>query len=143
MPVAAHPRVAPGVLYLGDVWDTCWKLLEKAIAHTDLDEEAVISRIHGGEWDLFVIVGHRAILGALTAELLRFPRGVVYRVLNAAAEEHTGFFTRDNVAALVGELAVFAVARGATRIEVIGRKGWARMLPDFYERERVFAKELA
>ncbi len=73
---------------------------------------------------------------AMVTELVEYPNGRHCRIWLAGGEY-------DELRALERDMVIpWASSMGCRRIELVGRKGWARRLNDYQEVARVMAKEI-
>jgi hypothetical protein len=79
---------------------------------------------------LWILARDGAIVGALVTEILRWPRRTVCRLVLAGAEDGL----RDEWLAWRGALEAWARAEGCTAMEIYGRPGWARLVPEARKR---------
>lgn len=80
-------------------------------------------------------IGGEPVRAVMTGEFVTYPHGRSYRATFAAGD-----------LALLREgmpvLKAWTKSRGATSIEIEGRKGWSRALPDFREEAVILRMEL-
>jgi hypothetical protein len=79
--------------------------------------------------------GHKPI-GCLVTEIIEFPSRRVARVILGAGEDAMRWRP------CIGKLESWAQREGCLSFELIGRKGWARIFPEYEEIERTYSKEL-
>jgi hypothetical protein len=79
--------------------------------------------------------GRRAI-GCIVTELIYLPQRKVARVIAAAGKDAMRWKP------CIGKFEEWARAEGCAALELVGRKGWGRIQPEYQEIERVYSKEL-
>ena len=125
-------------------WPELWPQIERALARMPgrpfLGEYDVLERARSATWDVWTVVtrGERELLFVLTTELAHYPLQTVLRVLNCGGHGMT--FPRAR--AILDRIERFARTMGAARVEIVGRRGWGRIFPEYRERARIFSKEL-
>ncbi len=110
------------------VWPTSAPLLIKPIERScgRLSVDSVYSWLMAGKFQLWVVREGNDTLAALVTEIRNYPTGL--RTFNVML---LGGVFREKWLHLWPELANWARAQGCTRAELVGRKGWERVLKDW------------
>lgn len=87
--------------------------------------------IADGSFTLWVVLEDGVLLAVVITEIIQYPQRRVCRV-NACVGEH-----RQKWIHLLSEIEAWGRANGCAAMEILARKGWARVLPD-YQMTHVF-----
>lgn len=122
---------------LKEVWGDTWPFLELAVEMAGQQrQEDVLYSIISGSQHLFISKnGFGEITGAVTVTILDYPRK---RVASTVYMGGTLFEVRE----LMEHLKDWCRAMGAASFRVHGRKGWAKVLPEFGFRHRSIEMEV-
>lgn len=116
----------------GPVWAIAAPMLEKALAYQkEHDIVDVRQAIEAGNAQLWC--GDKSVL---VTELIAFPRRKVCRVWLAAGDK------TELVEAMLPDVEAWAAEKGCAAVEVVGRKGWARLLDGYTQPAVCLSKEI-
>jgi hypothetical protein len=119
------------------IWPHASDLVRRAIAATKLSDFALIERdVLAGDALLWLVIEDRTIAAAVVTQL-SIVDGEKYCTIVACAGE--GFAGWSHFLARLHE---FGKAEGCKAMRIFGRKGWARMLPDYKTHAVILQKEL-
>ena len=80
------------------------------------------AHVRSGEWLLWLVTDEAQVIHALAiTTFVYYPRLTAFRIIFTAGDN-------EDWANRMGELETFAAANGAAEVEVLGRKGWERVL---------------
>ena len=80
--------------------------------------------VRSGEWLLWLVTDEDQCLHALAiTTFVYYPQLTAFRIIFTAGDN-------EDWASRMGELETFAATNGAQEVEVLGRKGWERVLRD-------------
>lgn len=131
--------IPPGEL--GRVWPMAKNHLDRACVRTPKSEiEQVFQSIANEECQLWMLwdTKHRSSTGAIVTEILSYPTG--YRAVRIVL----GGGVMDGWPEQIATIEAFARDEGCHGVEIVGRRGWARVMAEqgYEETERVIAKRL-
>ena len=127
--------VPPDCVHL--VWPRVAGLIEVAMRRGDLSSfAAVAAAVSAGRAQLWVACKNAEIAAAAVTELHRTEWRKVCCIVACGGRE------RERWLALLGPIEDFARAEGCDAMRIMGRKGWARVLPDYKVKRVVLEKEI-
>jgi|TARA_R110000787_G_scaffold146732_2_gene260437 hypothetical protein len=132
----------PHLLYPDDVpyvWEDVAPMLAKAAVHSEgeLEPEDFLEPLSTGEMQLWVAYeDNDRINAAMVTQFIQYPQKKILRIISLAGED---FKKIKNFQAMIEG---FAIKHGCTAIELWGRKGWKKLLPDWRDAYTVYTKEL-
>ena len=132
----------PHLLYPDDVpyvWEDVAPMLAKAAVHSEgeLEPEDFIEPLSTGEMQLWVAYKNDDnINAAMVTQFIQYPQKKILRIISLAGED---FKEIKNFQAMIEG---FAIKYGCTAIELWGRKGWKKLLPEWKDSYIVYTKEL-
>ena len=132
----------PHLLYPDDVpyvWEDVAPMLAKAAVHSEgeLEPEDFLEPLSTGEMQLWVAYeDDDHINAAMVTQFIQYPQKKILRIISLAGED---FKKIKNFQAMIEG---FAIKHGCTAIELWGRKGWKKLLPDWKDAYTVYTKEL-
>ncbi len=132
----------PHLLYPADVpyvWEDVAPMLAKAAVHSEgeLEPEDFLEPLSTGEMQLWVAYeDDDHINAAMVTQFIQYPQKKILRIISLAGED---FKKIKNFQAVIEG---FAIKYGCTAIELWGRKGWKKLLPDWKDAYTVYTKEL-
>jgi hypothetical protein len=128
-----------GVERLPDYWLLVSPLLNLACIRSENRYQLgdVVQRIADGLMQLWIVAGPTEIETALVTEI------IVYPEFKAARISLLGGRYRENWTGFEPELAAWAKANGCAVLQVIGRPGWERVLPEWRKVSVTLERNLA
>ena len=114
-------------------------MLAKAAVHSDgeLEPEDFIEPLSTGEMQLWVAYeDNDNIHAAMVTQFIQYPQKKILRIISLAGQD---FKEIKNFQSMIEG---FAIRYGCTAIEMWGRKGWKKLLPDWKDSYTVYTKEL-
>lgn len=115
-----------------NTWMVAAPMLQAALDYQDThDIHDVKTLVDEGAAQLWC--GERSVV---VTEVLEYPRTNVCRIWLAAGNKH------ELVSRMLGDIEKWAKENGCSKIEVVGRKGWLRVLSDFTSPHTVLEKRL-
>lgn len=122
-----------------------WPLLEPILARVvsltpKLELEDVLALTQSGDFQLWVMwdSAQRETLAVFTTELAPYPSGWKTVRINLLAGQEMERWTR----ILISGIEQWAIAEGCDAVELVGRRGWGRVYPDYELIEHTFSKDL-
>ena len=124
--------------YVPELWPHARPLIARAFMAVAGDDtiESTEAALRSGEELLWIVWGDGRIMTAATTVLIRVPRAKICLV-KAAAGAGMGQWMK-----FMAKIEEYARAEGCDLIRVAGRRGWARVLPDFEQPWIVLQKSL-
>lgn len=83
-------------------------------------------RIASGDFQLWVVIENKQPIASVLTEIIQYPQRKVARVVGCVGE-HRGKWVH-----LLSEIQDWSRLQGCVAMEIVARKGWARVLPDFH-----------
>lgn len=120
------------------VWAECVRFLAPAIARSDGEstEASVLLDVARERAQLWRIVRDDRVVGAIVTSIVVYGSGRRVLLIQFAGGE------LEDVAPSVQRLEEFAAATFCDAVKIYGRKGWAKVLPEYRMRFVAFGKEL-
>ena len=132
----------PHLLYPDDVpyvWEDVAPMLAQAAEHSEgeLEPEDFIEPLSTGEMQLWVAYeDNERINATMITQFIQYPQKKILRIISLAGENFAEI--KDFQSIIEG----FAIKYGCIAIELWGRKGWKKLLPDWKDSYTVYTKEL-
>ena len=112
-------------------WDRAAPLLQRAVDRQDTHALADVKvEVEAGRAQLWC-----GMDSALVTEVAIYPRRKVCRIWLAAGD------MTELVHAMLPDVEAWAAEKGCDGMEVIGRHGWARVLPEYRQPHTILTKE--
>ena len=120
------------------IWEDVAPMLARVTPHTEgeLEPDDFIEPLTHGEMQLLIAIEHREIIAALITQIIPYPQKRVLRLISLAGEDFNKF--KDFVAMVES----FAINSECSSLEMWGRKGWKKLLPDWKDSYIVFTKDI-
>ena len=120
------------------VWEEVAPLLDTVKEHTEgeLETDDFLEPLTHGDMQLWIATEGSTVHGVMVTQLVPYPQKKILRVISLAGdnfEELRGFQEM---------IEAFAVKTGCTALEMWGRKGWKKLLPDWEDTYVVYTKDL-
>lgn len=111
--------------------------IESALAQgSDLTARDIFAQLAQGNWQLWAMERDGRVIGAVVTHLAVRPLRTVLQLL------YVGGNNMDSWLSHLGVIEAWGKAEGAARVEVVGRKGWRRVLRDYRMTQVVLVKDL-
>jgi hypothetical protein len=110
---------------VGEVWDECAPLLEKAVKLTSgrYTLETVWQDVESGNYQLFVAVDGEKIVGACTTRIAEYPTGIWLSIVHCGGNHLERWLGQGFEA-----VKAWAHVNKCVGIEIQGRREWKRVL---------------
>ena len=120
------------------VWEEVAPLLDTVKEHTEgeLETDDFLEPLTHGDMQLWIATEGSTVHGVMVTQLVPYPQKKILRIISLAGdnfEELRGFQEM---------IEAFAVKTGCTALEMWGRKGWKKLLPDREDTYVVYTKDL-
>lgn len=122
------------------VWEEVEPLISRATQFSEgemLPQDFLATLTMGGMQLWIAISGGDKVTLAMVTQIIEYPQKKVLRVITIAGEDFKEAHER-----FKGGIEDFALRTGCTSMELWGRKGWKKMLPDWKDSYIVFTKNL-
>jgi len=120
------------------IWEDVAPMLARVTPHTEgeLEPDDFIEPLTHGEMQLWIAIENKEIIAALITQIIPYPQKKVLRLISLAGEDFSKF--KD----FVSMVESFAIRSECSSLEMWGRKGWKKLLPDWKDSYIVFTKDL-
>lgn len=121
------------------IWDKVAPMLSEVTKHSEgeLDVDDFFDYISSGHMDLWIAIEDSKIIMSMVTQVVKYPQKQILRVIAISGERFKE--THDNFIDMVES---FAIRIGCSALELWGRKGWKKLLPDWKDSYIVYTKEL-
>ena len=121
------------------IWDRVGPMLQKVVDHTEgeLQPEDYLDNIVTKDMHLWLAVEDADILMAMVTQIIEYPRRKTLRIIALSGKNFKETHSQFN-----DMIESFAIQAGCSGLELWGRKGWKKMLPDWESNYIVFTKNL-
>ena len=103
----------------------------------EMEPDDYLEPLTHGEMQLWVVVDGGSLHTVMVTQIIPYPQKKVLRVIAIAGSEFKELHSRFN-----DMIESFAIQYGCSSMELWGRKGWKKLLPDWDDSYIVFTKEL-
>ena len=120
------------------VWDQVEHLLARVTTHTEgeLEADDYIEPLNEGEMQLWIASEDNKVHSAMITQIVPYPQKKVLRIISLAGSEFAKIY------AYLDMVESFALRTDCTALEMWGRKGWKKLLPEWKDSYIVFTKDL-
>jgi len=120
------------------IWDQVAPLLEKVKEHSEGEAEPddFLEALTHGDMQLWIVTEDKEIIVALVTQIVSYPQKKILRLISLAGEDFNKFKH------FLDMVQSFAIKTGCTGLELWGRKGWKKLLPDWESNYIVYSKDL-
>ena len=127
-----HPEDIPYI------WDQVEPLLARVTPHTEgeLETDDYIEPLNNGEMQLWIASEDSKVHSAMITQIVPYPQKKVLRIISLAGSEFSRVYQHLDM------VESFALRTGCTALEMWGRKGWKKLLPEWKDSYIVFTKDL-
>ncbi len=121
------------------IWDNVAPLLSKVIQHSEgeLETDDYLSNLMSGSMQLWIVTEDGKIILSMVTQIIQFPQKKVLRTIALAGEKFKEVHSQFS-----DMLASYALKNECSSLELWGRKGWKKMLPDWKDTYIVYTKDL-
>ena len=120
------------------IWEDVAPMLARVTSHTEgeLEPDDFIEPLTHGEMQLWIVIEDKEIIAALITQVIPYPQKKVLRLISLAGEDFNKF--KD----FISMVESFAIRSECSSLEMWGRKGWKKLLPDWKDSYIVFTKDI-
>lgn len=121
------------------IWHRVEPMLQKVVDHTEgeLQPEDFLENIVNKYMHLWLSVEDTEITMAMVTQIIEYPRRKTLRIIAISGKNFKKTHSQFN-----DIIESFAIQTGCSGLELWGRKGWKKMLPDWENNYIVFTKNL-
>ena len=120
------------------IWDQVVPLLEMVKEHSEGEAEPddFLEPLTHGDMQLWVATEDKKVIAALITQIIPYPQKKILRLISLAGDEFNRFKDCLDI------VEAFAINNQCTALEMWGRKGWKRLLPDWKDSYIVYTKDI-
>lgn len=132
----AHIVSPEDVPYL---WDSVGPMIAKVTKHSEgeLETDDFLEQLIDGYMQLWIVTEDKKIIVSMVTQIIDYPQKRILRLIALAGKDfievHNNF---------IDMLESYAIKKQCSALELWGRKGWKKMLPDWKDSYIVFTKDL-
>ena len=133
--IKAHLLAPEDVAYM---WEEVVPLLARVAPHTEgeMEPDDYIEPLTHGDMQLWVVVENKRVIAALITQIIPYPQKKILRLISLAGEEF------DKIKDFLDVVEAFAIKCECSALEMWGRKGWKKLLPDWKDSYIVYTKDI-
>ncbi len=121
------------------IWDDVAPMLHRVKEHSEgeLEIDDFLDHLTMGGMQLWIATEDKEIIMSAVTQIISYPQKKILRVIALAGENFKE--VHDNCINMVES---FAIKNQCSALELWGRKGWKKMLPDWNSNYIVYTKDL-
>ena len=121
------------------IWDDVGPMLARIQEHSEgeLETDDFLEQLMMGGMQLWISTEDKEIVMSAVTQIIQYPQKKILRVIAIAGENFKE--VHDNC---INMVEAFAIKHECSALELWGRKGWKKMLPDWNSKYIVFTKDL-
>ena len=120
------------------IWEQLAPLLDRVREHSEGETEPddFLEPLTHGDMQLWIVTEEGSLHSAMITQIIVYPQKKILRVISMAGSEFEKLRQFNNM------VESFAIKTGCTGLELWGRKGWKKLLPDWESNYIVYTKDL-
>ena len=120
------------------IWEDVSPLIEMARKHSEgeLETDDFLEPLTHGDMQLWIATEDNNMHSAMVTQIVPYPQKQILRVILIAGSDFKRLYEFNDM------IESFAIKTGCSAMELWGRKGWKKMLPDWESNYIVYTKEL-
>ena len=120
------------------IWEEVAPLLEKVKEHTEgeFETDDYLEPLTNGNMHLWIATEYSDVKAAMVTQFAIYPQKNILRIVSMAGDDF------EEIRGFQDMIEAFAVRMGCSALEMWGRKGWKKLLPDWKDSYTVYTKEL-
>ena len=120
------------------MWESVAPVLARVSEHTEgeLEPDDYIEPLTHGDMQLWIATENKEIIAALITQIIPYPQKRILRLISLAGDNFSRFKS------CLDMVESFAISNHCTALEMWGRKGWKRLLPDWKDSYIVYTKDI-
>lgn len=121
------------------IWDKVEPMLARVIEHSEgeLQPDDYLEHLMYGSMQLWIVTDESKIVISMVTQFIEYPQKRILRVIALSGEKFKEVHSYFN-----DMVEAFAIKHGCSALELWGRKGWKKMLPEWSDTYTVFTKDL-
>jgi hypothetical protein len=121
------------------IWDDVAPMLHRVKEHSEgeLEIDDFLDHLTMGGMQLWIATENKEIIMSAVTQIISYPQKKILRVIALAGENFKE--VHDNC---INMVEAFAIKHQCSSLELWGRKGWKKMLPDWNSNYIVYTKDL-
>jgi hypothetical protein len=120
------------------IWDQVAPLLDRVREHTEgeLETDDYLGELSDGNMQLWIATENNGLHSIMVTQIAVYPQKKVLKIISMAGSEFSRLYKFNDM------VESFAIKTGCSSMELWGRKGWKKLLPDWESNYIVFTKDL-
>ena len=120
------------------IWEEVAPLLSKVSRHTEgeLEPDDFLEPLTHGDMQLWMVSDQSKLEAAMITQFVEYPQKKILRIISLAGDD----FEKIREFQIMVES--FAIKTQCSALEMWGRKGWKKLLPDWKDSYVVYTKDL-
>ena len=120
------------------VWDKVEPILARVVSRSEgeLETEDILDLVTEGRMQLWIVAENKEIIAALVTQIITYPQKKVLRLVSLAGEDFNKFKH------FLDMVQSFAIQKDCIALELWGRKGWKKLLPEWKSEYIVYNKDI-
>ena len=120
------------------IWDQVAPLLEKVKEYSEGEAEpdAFLEALTHGDMQLWIATEDSNMHSVMVTQIVTYPQKKILRVISIAGSDFKRLYEFNDM------VESFAIKTGCSGMELWGRKGWKKLLPDWESNYIVYSKDL-
>ena len=123
---------------IAHIWEQVAPLLDRVKEHSEGEAEPddFLEPLTHGDMQLWIFTEESSLHSAMITQIIVYPQKKILRVISIAGSEFEKLRQFNDM------VESFAIKTGCTGLELWGRKGWKKLLPDWESNYIVYTKDL-
>ena len=120
------------------IWEEVAPLLERVKEHTEgeFETDDYLEPLTNGNMHLWIATEYSDVKAAMVTQFAIYPQKNILRIVSMAGDDF------EEIRGFQDMIEAFAVRMGCSALEMWGRKGWKKLLPDWNDTYIVYTKDL-
>jgi len=120
------------------IWERVAPLLDEAQEHTEgeVESDDFLESLTHGDMQLWIATEGNELHSIMITQIITYPQKKVLRIISLAGSDFKRLYQFNEM------VESFAIKTGCTSLELWGRKGWKKLLPDWESNYIVYTKDL-
>ena len=120
------------------IWEEVAPLLSKVSRHTEgeLEPDDFLEPLTHGDMQLWMVSDQSKLEAAMITQFVEYPQKKILRIISLAGDDF------EKIREFQTMVESFAIKTQCSALEMWGRKGWKKLLPDWKDSYVVYTKDL-
>ena len=120
------------------IWERVAPLLNEVQEHTEgeVESDDFLESLTHGDMQLWIATEENELHSIMITQIITYPQKRVLRIISIAGSDFKRLYQFNEM------VESFAIKTGCTSLELWGRKGWKKLLPDWESNYIVYTKDL-